>query len=49
VIKEDELKEFKDLVSTIKTIKNNIYSVDRKLTMVDTQFLQNVESFILMK
>lgn len=49
VTREDETKELKDLVSTIKSTKNNIYAVDRKLTMVDTQLLQNVESFIIMK
>ena len=49
LIKSDESKELKDQPSTLKSIKKNVYSIDRKATMVSNQFLQNVESFILMK
>ena len=47
--KIDNTKELKDQVSPLKSIKRNVYSIDRKATMVSNQFLQNVESFILMK
>lgn len=47
VIREDELEE--NIISEIDKVKNIVYSIDRKIVMFDTQFLQNVESFVLMK
>lgn len=47
VIKEDELEE--NPISEVDKVKNIVYSIDRKIVMFDTQFLQNVESFVLMK
>ena len=41
-------KDIDNNVSTIDKIKNLGYSMDRKLVMMDSQFLMNVESFILM-
>lgn len=38
-----------DQVSIIDKIKKLVYSLDRKAVMFDTQFLQNVESFVLVK
>lgn len=47
LIKEDDLEE--NPISEIDKIKNIVYSIDRKIVMFDTQFLQNVESFVLLK
>lgn len=47
LIKEDELEE--NPISEIDKVKSLIYSIDRKIVMFDTQFLQNVESFVLLK
>ena len=49
LVKNQETKELKDQTSLLKSIKRNVYSVDRKATMSSNQFLQNVESFILLK
>ena len=46
-IQDDNLEN--EPVSIIDSIKNIVYSIDRKIVMFDTQFLQNVESFILLK
>lgn len=46
-IQEDELDQ--SPVSLIDQIKQVVYSIDRNIVMFDTQFLQNVESFVLMK
>ena len=43
-IKDEDLQ-----TPIIDKIKDKVYSVDRKIMMFDTQFLQNVESFVLMK
>lgn len=47
VIKDDDLED--QPISLIDKIKNIVYSIDRKIVMFDTQFLQNVESFVLLK
>jgi hypothetical protein len=47
VIKDDELED--QPISLIDKVKNIVYSIDRKIVMFETQFLQNVESFVLMK
>jgi len=46
-IEEDALEQFP--ISLIDQIKQIVYSIDRNINMFDTQFLQNVESFVLMK
>lgn len=46
-IQEDKLEQFP--ISLIDQIKQIVYSIDRNINMFDTQFLQNVESFVLMK
>lgn len=46
-IQEDKLDQFP--VSIIDQIKQIVYSMDRNINMFDTQFLQNVESFVIMK
>ena len=46
-IQEDELEQHP--LSMIDKIKSIVYSIDRKILMMDLQFLQNVESFILLK
>lgn len=45
--KEDELMT--RIVSVIKKVINMVYAIDRRVVMFDNQFLNNVESFILMK
>jgi hypothetical protein len=47
VIKDDELED--SPISLIDKIQNIVYSIDRKIVMFETQFLQNVESFVLLK
>jgi len=47
VIKKDENEQYP--VSEFQTIKNIVYSIDRKIVMMDTQYLQNMESFVLLK
>jgi len=49
VIKNDKDKKVSDMVGMLEKIKNIVYSIDRKIVMFDTQFLQNVESFVLLK
>jgi hypothetical protein len=49
LIKNDDSKELAYQLSIIKSCAKNIYAMDRKLNMINNQFLQNVESFILMK
>ena len=36
-----------DEASTLQKIESNVYSIDRKICMLDSQFLQNTESIIL--
>jgi hypothetical protein len=47
VIKDDEMED--SPISLIDKIQNIVYSIDRKIVMFETQFLQNVESFVLLK
>lgn len=47
LIKEDLLEE--NTTSEIDKVKSIVYSIDRKIVMFDTQFLQNMESFVLLK
>lgn len=46
-IQEDKLEQFP--ISLIDQVKQIVYSIDRNINMFDTQFLQNVESFVIMK
>lgn len=46
-IQEDKLEQFP--ISIIDQIKQIVYSIDRNINMFETQFLQNVESFVIMK
>jgi hypothetical protein len=43
------IKDEDKQVPLIEKIKSIVYSIDRKIVMFDTQFLQNVESFALLK
>jgi len=46
-VQEDKLEQYP--ISLIDQITQIVYSIDRNINMFDTQFLQNVESFVLMK
>ncbi len=45
VIKDDPMEQFP--TSLFEKIEDVVYSIDRKIVMFDTQFLQNAESFVL--
>ena len=47
VVKDDEMEQYP--ISMIEKIKQLVYAVDRQVIMQHTQFLQNVESFVLFK
>jgi len=47
VIKQDPNEQYPK--SMFEIIQNLVYSIDRKIMVLDTQYLQNVESFILTK
>jgi len=47
VIRDDSLED--SPISLVDKIMNIVYSIDRKIVMFETQFLQNVESFVLLK
>jgi len=38
-----------DKISLLQKVESNVYSIDRKICMLDSQFLQNIESIILFK
>lgn len=44
-----KITDEEEQIPLIETVKDKVYSIDRKIMMLDTQFLQNVESFVLMK
>ena len=47
VIEDDNLEQ--EPITMIDKIKDIVYSIDRKIVMFDTQFIKNVESFLLLK
>jgi len=47
IVKEDEMEQYP--TSIIEKIKNLVYAIDRQIVMQHTQFIQNVESFVLFK
>ena len=47
LVKDDEQEQFP--FSLVDTVKNIVYSIDRKIVMFDCQFIQNTESFVMMK
>lgn len=49
LIKNKENELLTRIVSVIKKVVNMVYAIDRRVVMFDNQFLNNVESFILMK
>jgi hypothetical protein len=47
IVKEDKREQ--NPASIYQSIQNIVYSVDRNITMFQTQFLQNVESYVIFK
>lgn len=49
LIKNRENELLTRITSIIKKVRNMVYAIDRRVVMFDNQFLNNVESFILLK
>ena len=47
VVKDDELEQYP--TSLLEKIKSIVYAIDRSIVMQHTEFLKNVESFVLFK
>ena len=49
LVKDPTHFELDDCVSLFDQIRNLVYSIDRRIVMLDTQFLLNTESILLLK